>query len=687
MAFERTLFWAMMAILILAGLFFRGDLELARIPASPTVVLSEQFGLTGYWMMDENTGIAAYDSSGNGNTGQLRYGPTWVWGKFGPALQFDSAAYKHVYVPNSASLSTPKGVSVSAWVYANGQNARNDHQVILAKWYDEGSNFIGSFVLELQPNGATPQFVVRRAGDLLVQTAVSSTNIPVNQWYYVTGTYDGSTIKIYVNGALTGSVAMAGSINQGSQPVIIGAHSYGSIEDVNIFNGIIDDVKLFNRALTPEEVNYEFIKGAISCTNPTAGLTLTSDTVLCPGTFVLPAGINIAASNIKVICHNTVIEGQSGIGQNKGMNLSAGLTNIVVYGCEFRNLAYGIFASHLGGKQSNIHVLDNTFGTVYEAVRFWNADNVEAAYNLVEADALGVGFYNSPNTYSDSVSIHDNSIALTGSGAGINVEYTQNSHVERNAITGGYTGIYVFMSSNNFVRGNTISYMGSGGKALNLIGASSYNTIEANNFHHNYYGIYAANIQLLPDPTYYLSDYNQFFNNNVTDNWYGADITWSNFPFSINNKAWYNNFERNSHWIASGQGMFNTTIAGKGRGNYYDDIGGLCIFDANGDGYGDYGPQYPYSNANGARSYVVDWAPKTPKTPRCGDNCCYGGETCTSCPGDCGTCNPVCGDGACNNGETCGSCSIDCGACGGGGGACYDKTPYKRDRYDCPPAK
>jgi hypothetical protein len=49
--------------------------------------------------------------------------------------------------------------------------------------------------------------------------------------------------------------------------------------------------------------------------------------------------------------------------------------------------------------------------------------------------------------------------------------------------------------------------------------------------------------------------------------------------------------------------------------------------------------------------------------PACGDGSCNGSETCATCPGDCGACPPVCGDGSCNGTETCNSCPGDCGAC------------------------
>ncbi|MFO0624223.1 MAG: hypothetical protein U0325_01285 [Polyangiales bacterium] len=60
---------------------------------------------------------------------------------------------------------------------------------------------------------------------------------------------------------------------------------------------------------------------------------------------------------------------------------------------------------------------------------------------------------------------------------------------------------------------------------------------------------------------------------------------------------------------------------------------------------------------------VVSPPSDVPAGPSCGDGMCGTGETCTSCPGDCGACPPRCGDGMCGSGETCTNCPGDCGAC------------------------
>jgi uncharacterized protein YkwD len=69
--------------------------------------------------------------------------------------------------------------------------------------------------------------------------------------------------------------------------------------------------------------------------------------------------------------------------------------------------------------------------------------------------------------------------------------------------------------------------------------------------------------------------------------------------------------------------------------------------------------------------------------PSCGDGACAGGESCETCPADCGACDP-CGNGACDNGETCMSCAADCGECDPcGNGACDNGETCMSCASDC----
>ena len=125
-----------------------------------------------------------------------------------------------------------------------------DHQIILSKWYD----FVNSpsYLLELLPDGQTPQcnvFSILGQG-----IAVSSVTIEAGDWVHVAGSFDKFAVKVYVNGSLAGTTGLSGPINVENQPVTIGAHCACQPSDRNWFNGLIDDVRLYDAALSQEEI-------------------------------------------------------------------------------------------------------------------------------------------------------------------------------------------------------------------------------------------------------------------------------------------------------------------------------------------------------------------------------------------------------------------------------------------------
>lgn len=167
---------------------------------------------------------------------------------------------------------------------------------------------------------------------------------------------------------------------------------------------------------------------------------------------------------------------------------------------------------------------------------------------------------------------------------------------------------------------------------------------------------------------------NTLQNNTLYSNIIGLNLT----STSTNNTLLLNNFTSNTLQASSQNttNLFYHNLTTPIDGNYWSDIvtSGLDIVDLDLDGFGDSGSDYPYNSANGGNvaGLLTDYAPKDVPDYFCGDSACTNSETCSICPGDCGTCGggggggyyvPYCGDRACNDDETCKSCPDDCGQC------------------------
>jgi hypothetical protein len=198
------------------------------------------------WLADGN----ANDSVG-GNNGTLQGGATFATGITGQAFSFDGSSGS-VVVPDSPSLDFTKQFTLSAWINPSANMQDPAQGGIVSKvgmntgqsgyqFYVTGNNT----KLGLQFNSPGQQW----PGNQLVVTL--NTAIPLNQWTYVDGTYDQSNLNIYVNGTLAGSQAI------GPTTIATTAANFRISGDDNSnvhFAGLIDDVSVYNRALTPAEI-------------------------------------------------------------------------------------------------------------------------------------------------------------------------------------------------------------------------------------------------------------------------------------------------------------------------------------------------------------------------------------------------------------------------------------------------
>lgn len=199
-------------------------------------------GLVAAYGFNENQGTVAADSSGNRLNGTVS-GATWVAGRFGRALNFTGRSTSRVTVPSSSLLQLSSAFTLSAWVYpATTQSAE---PTVVAKEVSGGL----PYVLYSKGSGVGPNAYVMVNG--AYRSVVAPSFIPANTWSYLTATYDGATLSIYVNGVKTRSEAVSGPLRTGSGALRIGNNAVFGNEG---FNGRIDEVRVYSRALTTPEI-------------------------------------------------------------------------------------------------------------------------------------------------------------------------------------------------------------------------------------------------------------------------------------------------------------------------------------------------------------------------------------------------------------------------------------------------
>ncbi len=251
-----------LAVLLLAS----GVLAILARRSSPSHVHAATSGLVAAYSFNEGSGTTVADSSGNGNNGTIS-GATWTSaGKFGSALSFNGKSSR-VVVNDSTSLHLSSGMTLEAWV--SPTSVPTFWQDIIYKQNDIYFLEAGSSLSKNPPAvGAT----FSSHGD---QFLAGASTLLANQWTHLAATYDGATLRLYVNGAQVASRAMSDSVTSSSSPLQIGGDSaFGQY-----FKGIIDEVRIYNRALAPAEIQNDMTAAispaALDIQAPTAPSNLT----------------------------------------------------------------------------------------------------------------------------------------------------------------------------------------------------------------------------------------------------------------------------------------------------------------------------------------------------------------------------------------------------------------------------
>lgn len=214
-------------------------LGLSQISCRPSTTPPVIAGLALAFGFNEGSGATVGDTSGNNNTGTIS-GATWTTqGKYGGALTFDGIN-DVVTVPDAASLDVTSALTLEAWVYP---------MVVTVGWKALLQKQVDAYLLTAGSSGGPPA-VGGTLNGVCCTNVYAPTALAVNSWTHVAGTYDGAIMRLYLNGVQVASRAATGSLQVNANPLSMGGNTYGG----EYFQGRIDEVRIYNRALTPAEI-------------------------------------------------------------------------------------------------------------------------------------------------------------------------------------------------------------------------------------------------------------------------------------------------------------------------------------------------------------------------------------------------------------------------------------------------
>jgi hypothetical protein len=206
-------------------------------------------GLVGYWKFDDASGTTATDSSGAGNTGTLVNGPTWTTGKVGSALAFDGLS-EYVNVPSTAALNAFP-LTVAVWLKTSTASGVRG---VVTKYTGGAYNGYDVFL----SNGNLCAWYIRDTANFVYDGSGCPFNVAGyndNQWHHVVYVVDAAGGRLYVDGVQKGSLGWTGSAGAPTttQPVQIGRYP-GAFGGAEYFPGLLDDVRIYNTALSTSDV-------------------------------------------------------------------------------------------------------------------------------------------------------------------------------------------------------------------------------------------------------------------------------------------------------------------------------------------------------------------------------------------------------------------------------------------------
>jgi fibronectin type 3 domain-containing protein len=241
-----------------------GNVGPASNEASAVVSTGGSPGLVAAYGFDEGSGSTTADQSGGGNNGALSNASWAATGRYGKAISFNGTN-SMVTIPDSNALDLTTGMTIEGWVQPT---VSNSWETLIVK--ERPGDLVYGLYSSTDANRPQSQVTIGGTARLLNGPA----QIPGGSWTHVAATYDGTTQRLYVNGAQVSTLPIAGTIDTSASPVRIGGNTIWA----EWFNGLIDEVRIYNRALSAAEIQTDMNKSisAADAVPPTAPGALTA---------------------------------------------------------------------------------------------------------------------------------------------------------------------------------------------------------------------------------------------------------------------------------------------------------------------------------------------------------------------------------------------------------------------------
>ena len=220
---------------------------ITSVSTNPNIIL---------WLpLDEDSGCVADDLSQYNNDGTLKpdcpaNGPTWG------SLNFDGVD-DYVEIPSSTSLDIINTITIEAWI---NPISYTFYPQIIGK--GNVGNYTESYAIFLEDGIGRVGFLLNKDGTTSGRSVLYGTVIPLNSFTHVLGTYDGTIMKLYINGTEVASGSHSGGIFITTYPVTIAkSERENSPYPISFFNGIISNPRIWNITLTQEQIQSIYQEG------------------------------------------------------------------------------------------------------------------------------------------------------------------------------------------------------------------------------------------------------------------------------------------------------------------------------------------------------------------------------------------------------------------------------------------